>query len=310
VSRWSDRWNTYWFPPASTRNLAVCRIVAVAAQLLWFFPSLDEHLNLLAKNPEFIHPQLLVRAISAVLPAAAVFNPGTLTALYWLTAAAGVLALAGCVTRASLFVFALGNWLFIAHLYSYGDVHHTQAVFLIFLMLLAFAPSGERLSLDAVLRRRRADDSSELAHWPLKLAHVLLAMTYFSAGMSKLLHSGIGWMNGYTLQAHSLEDALDRGFPLGIWLSQQHTLAVALSVFTILLEIFFFVSLIVPRLAPLFFAAALMGHVGLYVTAGYDFFQHMVLLALLLLFLDPAATRDLLRRVRLFEAGARRNQPA
>ena len=289
-SRWMDRWNAYWFPVTPTLDLAVCRIVAVAAQLLWFFPNLAEHTNLLVKNTDFIEPQLIVRIIAALVPREAFFTPGVFTALYWVTMLAGVSALVGFFTRASLFAFALGTWIFVAHLFSYGDRHHTEALFCIFLMLLALAPSGERLSVDAVLRRRRGiapQERSELALWPLKVVHVLVALTYFSAGMSKLLFSGFRWMNGYTLQSHAFGDALQRGHPLGVWLAQQHTLAVVLSYFTIMLEIFFWVSLFTPRLAPLFFLAALGFQVGLYVTAGYDFFQHMVLLGLLLVFLYP-----------------------
>jgi hypothetical protein len=203
-----------------------------------------------------------------------------------------LLALVGFFTRLSLFLFAAGTWIFIAHLFSYGDRHHTEALFAIFLMLLVFAPSGERLSVDAALRRRRTGvpeaETSELAVWPLKLTHVLLGFTYFSAGMAKMAHSGLRWMNGYTLQGHTLSDALARGHPIGVWLAQQHTLAVLLSVFTIVFELFFWVSLVAPRRwRPWFFAVALMFQVGLYVTGGYDFFQHMVLLVLLLLFLYP-----------------------
>ena len=198
----------------------------------------------------------------------------------------------GFFTRLSLFLFATGTWIFVAHLFSYGDRHHTEALFAIFLLLLVFAPSGERLSVDAALRRRRTGeagaDTSELALWPLKLTHVLLGLTYFSAGMAKMVHSGPRWMNGYTLQGHTLTDALARGHPVGIWLAQQHTLAVLLSVFTIVFELFFWVSLVVPRRwVPWFFAVGLMFQVGLYVTGGYDFFQHIVLLALLLFFLYP-----------------------
>jgi hypothetical protein len=294
--RWIDRWNAYWFPTTPIVHLAICRIVAVAAQLLWFSPDLELQQNLLVKNPEFIEPQLLIRAIAAVVPRDVFFTPGAFTILYWVTMAAGVAALVGLFTRASLFVFALGTWIFVAHLYSYGDRHHTQALFCIFLMLLALAPSGERLSADALIRRPRphasdasdASGMSDMAIWPLKVAHVLLAMTYFSAGMSKLLHSGLRWLNGYTLQGHTFGDALERGHPLGIWLAQQHDVAVALSVLTLLLEVFFFVSLFLPRLAPLFFLGALAFQVGLYLAAGYDFFQHMVLLTLLLFFLYPA----------------------
>ena len=272
--------------------------MAVGAQLLWFYPDLGEHINFLRKNDEFLDPQLITRVLEFVFSREAFFNPSTFTVLYWATFAFGLLALVGLFTRLSVFLFATGTWIFVAHLFSYGDRHHTEALFAIFLMLLALAPSGERLSVDAALRRRRTGrpgaDRSELAIWPLKLILVLLGLTYFSAGMAKLLHSGVRWMNGYTLQGHTLADALSRGHPFGVWLAQQHTLAVLLSVFTIVFELCFWVVLVVPRRwVPAFLLVALMFQVGLYLTAGYDFFQHMVLLLLLLLFLDPEWWREL-----------------
>jgi hypothetical protein len=275
----------------------------VGTQLLWFYPNLEEHVNLLRKNDEFIDPQLISSALAAVFSRDAFFNPTTFTALYWGTFAVGLLALVGLFTRLSVFLFAAGTWIFVAHLFSYGDKHHTEALFAIFLLVLAIAPASERLSLDAVLRRRRTGaagtDISELAIWPLKLIHVLLGLTYFTAGLAKMVHSGLRWMNGYTLQGHTLMDALSRGHPVGVWLAQQHTLAIVLSVFTILFELFFWVSLVVPRRwVPAFLLTALMFQVGLYVSGGYDFFQHMVLLVLLLLFLVPEWWQRLLPTVR------------
>ncbi len=258
--------------------------------MFWFYPDLGEHLNLLRKNQEFIEPQLITRVLTAIFPRDAIFNPSAFTLLYWGTFAIGILALIGLFTRVSLLLFAAGTWIFVAHLFSYGDRHHTEALFAIFLMLLALAPSGERLSVDALLRGRAGEDAgtSELVFWPLKLIHVLLALTYFTAGAAKMLHSGLEWVNGYTLQGHTFADALSRGHPIGVWLAQQHTLAVLLSVFTIVFELFFWVSLFVPsRWVPLFLFSALMFQVGLYVSAGYDFFQHIVLLVLLLVFLHP-----------------------
>ena len=299
VKRWIERWNVYWFPTTTTLSLSISRIVAVAAQLFWFFPNLDYNLNLLVNNTEFMDPQPLIRAISAIVPRAVFFTPTVLTAIYWITVVAGITALVGLFTRTSLFVFALGIWFFVSHAYSYADIHHNEAVFCIFLLALAFAPSGKSLSLDALTRRRRArlvsnsaEESKEservdTAMWPLKLAHVLLAMTYFSTGMSKLIDGGPAWMNGYTLQIYTFGDAMNREIPFGIWLAQQHTLAIGLSVFTILIETFFFVSLILPRTAPFIFIGALLFQIGLFVTAGHNFFQHMVLLVLLLLFINP-----------------------
>ena len=124
------------------------------------------------------------------------------------TFAVGLLALAGLFTRVSLFLFATGTWIFVAHLFSYGDRHHTEALFAIFLMLLALAPSGERLSVDAVIRRRRTGKprggdfrAGDLAAQADAL--VLLGFSYLSAGMAKMTHSGLRWMNGYTLQGHT-----------------------------------------------------------------------------------------------------------
>jgi hypothetical protein len=198
------------------------------------------------------------------------------------------MALIGLFTRVSLFVFAVGIWIFTAHMYSYSDVHHEATPFVIILLALAFAPSGGDLSVDAWLRRRRGEAPAlvDNATWPLRLAHLLLALTYFSTGMSKLIEGGLQWMNGYTLQAYVLGDAVPRGFPFGIWLAQQHTLCIALSVFTILFETFFFISLFVPWTAPLFFLTGIGFHAGLYAAAGHDFYPHMVLLTMLLV-ADP-----------------------
>jgi hypothetical protein len=202
----------------------------------------------------------------------------------------------GLWTRTSLFIFALGQWILTAHLYSYGDRHHRQAIFCIFLLALAFAPSGRNLSIDALIRRRRTRQRGtafaqpelfDTAIWPLKLAQLLLGISYLETGVSKLMFGGLAWMNGYTLQGHILHAAVPRGFGAGIWLAQQHTVAIILSVFTIAFESLFFLSLFLPRFAPLFFVSGLFFQIGLYVTGGHDFFQHMVLLFILLLTLTP-----------------------
>jgi uncharacterized membrane protein YphA (DoxX/SURF4 family) len=285
---------------ADTLPLAISRIVAVAAQLLLFFPDVAMNIMRAERNPDFIDPQLLIRAVTAIVPRDVLFTASGITGLQWVTIGAGVLALVGLFTRFSVFVFALGIWIFIAHGYSYGDRHHPQAVFCIFLMMLAFAPSGDRLSLDALLRRRKGEPTAprrvDTAMWPLKLAHVLLALTYLSTGFTKLAWGGLRWMNGYTLQSYTLGDAINRDMPFGIWLGQQHELAVALSVFTILFETFFFLSIFFPATAPLWFLSGIGFQLGLYFAAGHDFFQHCVLLALLLFFVAPPWWQAVLNR--------------
>jgi uncharacterized membrane protein YphA (DoxX/SURF4 family) len=305
VKRWIERWDAYWFPRTTTQNLALSRIVVAAAQLLLFPPVLEKHINYLTKNSEFIDPQLIISGIAAVVPRELLFTPSAFTSLYWVMFVAGLFTLVGFFTRPSAFVFALLNWVFIAHEYSYGDRHHGEALFLILLMCYAFSPSGDSYSVDALLRRwwaRRAGAAAEspkvvdTAMWPLKFIHVLLAMTYFSTGMSKLIAGGPAWMNGYTLQLYTFNDALNRGKPFGLWLAQQHNLAIGLSIFTILFETFFFLSVLFPWTMPLFFIGGIFFHLSLYMAGGHDFFQHILLLFVLLLFLAPTWWRAWLNK--------------
>ncbi len=59
-----------------------------------------------------------------------------------------------------------------------------------------------------------------------------------------------------------------------------------ISIMTGVFELFFFVSLFLPRVAPLFFVGGILFHVSLYLTAGHPFFEHILLNTILLLFLD------------------------
>lgn len=304
MKRWIERWNAYWFPIASTVPLAVCRILMVLAQLFWVTRSMGDQYTLLARNSAFIDPQLLIRAVTAVVPRDVLFTASGLQALYWITVVAGVLALIGLFTRVSLFIFALANWIFIAHAYSYADIHHPEAVFGILLMLLAFAPSGDSLSIDSLLRRRKAgatgrtsvSHQSDMAMWPLKTAHALMALTYFSTGLTKLVFGGLRWMNGYTLQAYLLADGVRRDLPIGVWLAQHRTLCVLLSIGTVVFELTFAISLFRPRIAPLFFLGGLFFQIGLLVSAGHHFYPHMFVLLLLLFLLEPEWWQSRLRK--------------
>jgi uncharacterized membrane protein YphA (DoxX/SURF4 family) len=285
-------WDGYWFPETTAVRLSICRILVVAAQLLLFFPPLEDQINLLEKSTGFIEPQILIVAISAVVPDNVFFTPSIFTVIHWVTIAAGITTLIGLCTRTSAFVFALGNWFFLAHGSSYGEEHHSEAIFAIFLMLLAFSPSGYRFSVDAVIRRWRAGKNRSetnsqrfvTAIWPLRLVQVLLALAYFSTGLAKLVYGGLQWMNGYTLQNMIFGDAILWGRTAGIWLAQQHTLCVLLSVGTILFEVFFFLTLFIPRIIPYFIIAGTLFHTFIFITMAAPFFQHIILYSVFLEF--------------------------
>lgn len=304
VIRWIDRWNAYWFPETTALRLSICRIVIVASQLFLFFPSLDSQLMLVRPFRGFIEPQALIVLISAIIPIDVFPTVSALILIYWVTFVAGITTLIGLFTRTSAFVFALGNWIFVAHAYSYGEHHHPEAILCIFLMLLAFSPSGRYLSLDRVIRRFRmrsrkdrewgVHDRSVTAMWPLRLTQVLLAFAYLSTGLAKILFGGLQWMNGYTLQQIIFSSAIARDIPLGVWLAQQHTLCMVLSVGVILFEVFFWISLLIPWTLPYFLIGGAMIHLGIYVFEGSTFFQYI---ALYVVFIDFDRLLPSLQRV-------------
>jgi hypothetical protein len=285
LSSFLNWWKSFWFPDDTGLRLALCRIIVVGAQLFIFFPSLDSQLMFLRPFRGFIDPQVIMVAISAVLPAGLFPTAGAFQLIYWVALTAGLTTLIGLFTRTSAFVFGLGNWLVISHVYSYGEEHHPEAILAIFLMLLAFSPSGKRLSIDAFLESyRQSRNRPRLSEtvWPLKLTQVLLCFAYVSTGLAKVLYGGFEWMNGYTLQQIILSSAVARDIPLGIWLAQQHTLCILLSVGVIMFEVFFFVSLLVPRTLPYFLLGGMLLHLGIYFSEGSDFFQYIILYSVFL----------------------------
>jgi hypothetical protein len=85
----------------------------------------------------------------------------------------------------------------------------------------------------------------------------------------------------------TFRDGIDRNIPVGVWLAHFHTVCVLLAIGTILFELFYFVSILVPRVARFIFVGAILFHISLYVISGHPFFEHIVLNAILLFFLDP-----------------------
>ncbi len=290
MNRWMSRWNAFWFPEDNGVRLGVCRIIIAVSQLVLFFPSLEANILKAKLGGDFVDPQVLIVAVTSILPKGWFPTPHSLEVIYWATATAGITTIVGVLTRGSAFVFALGNWIFVSHKYSYGDLHHGEAILCIFLMMLAFSPSGRCLSIDALIRRFRATrldsprETTTTAIWPLKLTQVLLCWAYLSNGVCKLAFGGLRWMNGYTLQGLVFSDAIKNQKPFGLWLAQNHTLCLWLSIGTILFELFFFISFFVPRTLPYFLVGGALLHIGIYATMDAPFFEYIVLYSVFLNF--------------------------
>ncbi len=114
--------------------------------------------------------------------------------LLWLAAVAAVAMSLGLLTRlatATTFVIVVYN-LFL----STTHFHNNRAYLVIVLGVLAVAPCGRELSLDAWIRRRRGRPALDLSApaWPLWLLRFECAAIYGASGLSKLLDPD--WFGG------------------------------------------------------------------------------------------------------------------
>jgi hypothetical protein len=310
-------WERYWFRSAPLFDLGVVRLIAVGYQLHHLATIRRAAFGELAALPDFLYAPLVILRLM-ILPFGWRYRPGedVVLGVYWLTLAVGVLAFVGYRARLSLFLFAAGSAFLQAFEYSFHEIHHAEAIVIITLGLLAFAPAGDALAVDDYRRRLRnaergpgvppdsLSEESRYARWPLLVVQWMFALIYLSAGYHKLMASGLDWMNGWTLQYYMLQDSLRWGSNLsgtvpaysgepgvGIWIGQQHMLAKIMSWCSILFETLFWVVLVIPRLALLFLPIGIGFHIGIYVIQRAPFLSFVWLYAVFV------PWRDVFRRV-------------
>jgi hypothetical protein len=302
----SKAWRRYWFRPTPVVYLALLRIIAVGAQLIMLLMEDGYSLRQLAGLASL--PDSMYKPLPALqlflLPCGLDARPSfaLLTVIYWVTAVFGIGALLGWKSRFSLLLFAAANTFLQAFAYSFGDLHHREALMIITLWLLALSPAGRVLSLDSYLgrrnslRRRSLRKNSIFAAWPILLVQNLFGLVYLDAALRKLYAGGVDWVNGYTLQYYIYNDASRRGSTFGLWLAQQHAAACVLSWITILWEGTFFLVVIFPRLVWLYLPLGIALHAGMALAGVASFPQFMALYAAFIPLLWNYGGRSLARK--------------
>jgi uncharacterized membrane protein YphA (DoxX/SURF4 family) len=169
----------------SMRALALLRVFAGPVVLLHLRPFLSDAVDGRVYSDAFYEPYA---SWYPELP------EGLYIALLWLAVAAAVCMTLGFLTRlatATTFLIVAYN-LFL----STTHFHNNRAYLVIVLGLLAVAPCGRELSLDAWLRRRLGRPAWQLSApgWPLWLLRFECAVVYGASGVSKLVDPD--WFGG------------------------------------------------------------------------------------------------------------------
>src|SRR6185295_13198370 len=101
---------------------------------------------------------------------------------------------------------------------SFGHFNHDEMPVVYMFFVLAFTPSGDRFSLDRMLRGARARAGDIVYGYPILLMRVLLAWSYFSSALIKLRVTGLAYFNPDNLPTlsilHSLDNLHDTHFRL------------------------------------------------------------------------------------------------
>ena len=276
-------WDNFFFTPGLVLNLALTRVVFVGSQLyfLLFWTPLSSALSLLALPSQFFDPLPLLRLALSLGGDGSTPPSGFLIEfVYYSLLFLGFTSLIGLFTRASLFLFSILSLFYQAFLYSYGELHHAEGIYLVVMLLLAFSDSGKSLSLDSYLASRGEDarvPDSSVSVWPLKVGHLLISMAFFSAGFEKLKNSGLTWMNGDTLKFYFISSEYAQTVPLSVWLQDSSFFLVSLSVITIIFELTFFITLRYPKVLRFYAPIGIVFHLANWFLIGICFFQFMVL---------------------------------
>jgi len=257
-------WDRIWFSDGSLLRLGVFRVcILTIAATATFFPTDVITSYTGTSGGEVGHkwnPVYFIEILGTGAPDAA-----TARVLVQILIAAFIMAIVGLFTRASTLVVALLAVYWWGLGYSFGQAHHEKISLAFAVLVLPFSPCGARFSVDAWIarwRRRPAADTSPFAIWPIRLVQVSIAVSYLFAGASKVVVSGLEWMNGFTLQAimFAEEDPFAKLIAGNVWFAQ------LASIFVITLQASFPLIFLHRHLRWFYVPGAAAFHLGAWVT--------------------------------------------
>jgi predicted DCC family thiol-disulfide oxidoreductase YuxK len=215
-----------------------------------------------------------------------ILSPGAFANLQLIWRAALVLGCVGLFTRLatavsfvlSLYILGLPN--------NFGTLYHYDTIVVLAMAVLAASRCGDAWSVDALVRRARHPAAAPPAasgeyRWPLQLIRVVMALTFFAAGVAKIRHGGLEWvlsdnMAIMLVQHHYHIANADPLLPLGLTIAQSVWLASILAAVSMLGEAAFPAALF-SRHARAVLVPSIFGmQVGIRVLLGPTFNQYLI----------------------------------
>jgi uncharacterized membrane protein YphA (DoxX/SURF4 family) len=170
-------------------------------------------------------------------------TPGGMLTLKVLVVVSFAAAAVGYSTSVSTKAAALLFLFFQGLVRSFSHFNHDEMPMVYMLIVLAFTPCGDTLSVDSWLRPMRRRVGDVVYGFPILLLRSLLAWSYFSSGLIKLRVAGLGYFNPDNLPAlaitHSLDNLHDTQYRFAFWLPNARGATTLLVILVVLWELTF-----------------------------------------------------------------------
>lgn len=246
---WS-RWYSFWSQKVDKRHVSrlIGLFILFVALFTWDLPLA---LGKLAEQAELYEPVFLLKLMGLPFPTKPIAY--VLVVIFWLALLGAALpryyGTISLAVAAGLFVILQG------YLNSFHKLDHTYATFTYALCLLPFLH----------YEQQQAPDNWQQADWALRLIQLSIAITYFLAGLEKLLIGGWGWFAAENLIVHLRAHAA----PLGLFVAQYPWLCFMLNVGAVVLELAFIFILVLPQqFRYLLLAFGILFHLGTFLLLG------------------------------------------
>ena len=293
MTSFGERWNDFWFNPASPDNLGLCRVILFGTMFVFYLltpllvPSWGWHEDFSAWGqvsnvfwmPIWLFERFHIPQFSTVVLA-------VLQAIWRLALA---LSCIGLFTRCSTAIsFILGLYLF-GLPNNFGRTHHLDTILVFAFLVMALSRCGDAWSVDHLIRTARHGTDSLVQRrtlsgeytWPVRTIWLVMSLIFFAAGFSKIRHSGLAWITSDTMAIFLIQNNYHNtdAEPLTSWglnLAQSTWLPHLLAAAAVTLEVGYPIALFSRKARWFIVPGGVLMQFGIAVLLGPNFYQLML----------------------------------
>jgi predicted DCC family thiol-disulfide oxidoreductase YuxK len=276
MNRLTSFLESIWFPALPPGRLALIRILTGLYTLWYLVPRYSMLRSMETIDADLFQPVGIAAWLTAPLPA------GWLQALIVATLLLNVAYIAGWKYRYTGPAFGLSLLALLCYRNSWSMIYHSDNALVAHVLIIGCTRAADLLSFDAWRTNGSAPEAHWRYGWPVQLISTVTVLTYFLAGIAKLLQGrGLAWAAGESMRSQIAVDTIRKeilGAPssaLAYDLYDQVWLFTILGVFSLVLEVLAPLALLRPRIGQAWAVNAFGMHWGIYLLMHITFRYQM-----------------------------------